>query len=77
MGPDDVCLEYAQRAVKLSISDLGAVMLIEGSREALEFLGKLLIEQARAADDGFEISPMDPALTVLTQVRQRVFTSTE
>jgi hypothetical protein len=60
MGPDDVCREYGERPINLTIRDLGTVMLIEGSCESLEFLGKLLIEQARATDDGFELSPNGP-----------------
>ena len=43
MKPDDVCREYGARTIKLQVRDLGEVILIEGTREALEFLGKVLI----------------------------------
>jgi hypothetical protein len=33
------------------------MILIEGTRESLEFFGKLIIAQAHARDDGFQISP--------------------
>jgi hypothetical protein len=39
---------------------LGEVILIEGTREALEFFGKLVTAQSQALDDGFEISPRGP-----------------
>lgn len=58
--PDDVCNEYAERPVRLQPTDLGEVVLIEGTRESLEVLAKLLAAQATAADDGFEISPRGP-----------------
>ena len=36
---------------------MGDVILIEGTRESLEFLGRLITAQANAHDDGFQISP--------------------
>jgi hypothetical protein len=60
MKPDDVCKEYASRPIKLQVRDLGEVILIEGTRDALEFLGKVLIAQSAAKDDGFEIGPQGP-----------------
>jgi hypothetical protein len=60
MKPDDVCKEYGSRPIKLQVRDLGEVILVEGTREALEFLGKILIAQSAAKDDGFEIGPRGP-----------------
>jgi hypothetical protein len=60
MKPDDVCREYGSRPIKLQVRDLGEVILVEGTREALEFLGKVLIAQSAANDDGFEIGPRGP-----------------
>jgi hypothetical protein len=60
MKPDDVCKEYGLRPIKLQVRDLGEVILVEGTREALEFLGKVLIAQSAAEDDGFEIGPRGP-----------------
>lgn len=57
MTPDRVCDEYAERSVRLQVKDLGEVVLIEGNRESLEFLAKLIAAQAATHDDGFEISP--------------------
>lgn len=52
--------EYGARPIRLQLRDLGEVILIEGTREALEFLGKVLIAQSTAKDDGFEIAPRGP-----------------
>ncbi|HEX2061320.1 MAG TPA: hypothetical protein VHK90_11310 [Thermoanaerobaculia bacterium] len=60
MKPDDVCKEYGTRPIKLQVRDLGDVILVEGTREALEFLGKVFIAQSAANDDGFEIGPRGP-----------------
>ena len=60
MQPDDICREYCERAIKLRINNLDDVVLVEGTAEALEFLGKLFLAQAQAIDDGFEIAPTGP-----------------
>lgn len=56
-SPDRVCATYADRDVKLTITDLEDLVLIRGSREALRFLAELLLAQAEADDSGFHISP--------------------
>ena len=60
MNPDDICSEYNNRPITLKIRELDDVMLVEGTAEALEFLGKLFIAQSLAHDDGFEIAPTGP-----------------
>jgi hypothetical protein len=47
MTPDDVCKEYSARPIKLHVRDLGSVILIEGTREALEFLVSWSLRKAR------------------------------
>jgi hypothetical protein len=60
MRPDEVCREYGERLIKLRIRNLDDVVLVEGTAEALEFLGRLFIAQSQAQDDGFEIAPTGP-----------------
>jgi hypothetical protein len=60
MRPDEICREYSERTIKLRIRNLKDVVLVEGTAEALEFLGKLFLAQSRAQDDGFEIAPNGP-----------------
>jgi len=60
MKPDDICEEYGDRQIKLQVRDLGDVILIEGSSDALKFLGKVIIAQSEAQDDGFQIGPRGP-----------------
>lgn len=61
MTPDSVCADYSLKDVKLVVRQLDDdVILIEGSRETLTFLGNLLLAQAVAEDAGFEISPLGP-----------------
>jgi len=56
--PDAVCERYADRNIKVTCRLLNGVLLLEGSREALEFLGNLLIAQANFDRDcGFHIAP--------------------
>ncbi len=55
-SPDRLGSEYVRRKVKLTIKKLGGEMvLVEGCRSALEFLGRLLIEQAHFSDCGFQM----------------------
>lgn len=58
--PDEVCATYARKKVNLTIRPLDGeadVVLIEGTREALEFLGQLLLAQATCQDCGFQLTP--------------------
>lgn len=73
MKPDDVCREYGARTIKLQVRDLGEVILVEGPREALEFLGKVLIAQSAAKDDGFEIGPRGPGEYFLDRRAEKGF----
>ena len=59
MTPDEVCERYATQDIKLTCRMLeDDHILIEGSHEALEFLGNLLLAQARFDQDcGIELSP--------------------
>jgi hypothetical protein len=68
-SPDNVCSVYSKKRVDLVLRLLEAEhgepnvvpeVLIEGSPRALEFLGKLLIAQARFTDCGSFISPTGP-----------------
>jgi hypothetical protein len=57
-SPDAVCERYADQNVKVTSRLLNGMILLEGSREALEFLGHLLIAQANFDRDcGFHIAP--------------------
>jgi hypothetical protein len=58
--PDSLCAAYASKKIKITIRALGEeedMILIEGKREGLEFLGKLLLAQASFEDCGFQLSP--------------------
>jgi hypothetical protein len=46
MTPDEVCDSYADRKVKVTSRAMGNLVLLEGDRQALEFLGNLLLAQA-------------------------------
>ena len=46
MTPDEVCSSYADRNVKVTCRLLDDFVLLEGERDALEFLGNLLLAQA-------------------------------
>ncbi len=63
-SPDEVCSEYSDKKVALSIKKLGKEdILIEGNAISLEFLGKLfLAESAFQEDCGFSISPTGAGL---------------
>ena len=57
--PDDVCSAYADENIQLAVStrDDGTI-LVEGDEIALEFLGHLILRQARFGKDcGFQIGP--------------------
>jgi hypothetical protein len=58
--PDRVCAEYAKRNVKIAVRSLEGeedVIVIEGAREGLEFLGQLLLAQAASKNCGFQLGP--------------------
>ena len=61
ISPDQICLKASNNEVKIRISkikDDQNLILIEGKKEELEFLGQLLISQANFEKDcGFCISP--------------------
>jgi hypothetical protein len=46
MTPDEVCASYADRKVKITSKAMDNLVLLEGDREALKFLGNLLLAQA-------------------------------
>jgi len=46
MTPDEVCASYADRKVKITAKAMDDLVLLEGDREALEFLGNLILAQA-------------------------------
>jgi hypothetical protein len=58
-SPDSICGRFAENPQKLTVRMLEEqTVLIEGSAEALEFIGNLIISQARFEKDcGFQISP--------------------
>ena len=59
-SPDQVCAQYAAKNVKVTIRPLDddeETLLIEGDRQALEFLGRLLLAQAASGDCGFQLAP--------------------
>jgi hypothetical protein len=61
-GPDDICARFAKKgmlkvALLPSDDDAGDYILLEGSAEAYEFLGRLFLAHAKAHDCGFQISP--------------------
>jgi hypothetical protein len=56
--PDELCRTAADAGLKVSVRDLEELIMIEGTPEALEFLGRLLIAQAHfEKDSGFQIGP--------------------
>lgn len=46
MTTDEICAAYADRGVKVTCRTMDGSVLLEGNREALEFLGNLLLAQA-------------------------------
>ena len=59
VSPDEVCTRQATRPSKVTCRIIdGNAVLLEGSAEALTFLGELLIAQARFKKDcGFQLEP--------------------
>ncbi len=68
-SPDSLCEKYANRNVKVSCKMLDDnTILLEGEREALEFLGNLLLAQARfELDCGFQIGPHGAGCALFTE----------
>ena len=58
-SPDKICQEYSDKKVRVTITKLdNETILFEGNQEELEFIGNLIIAQARFKEDcGFQISP--------------------
>jgi hypothetical protein len=44
--PDEVCASYADRKVKITSKAMDDLVVLEGDREALKFLGNLILAQA-------------------------------
>ena len=67
-SPDDLMGEFAASGAKVTFRMLdGKTALIEGSAEALSFLGRLLLAQAQfAQDSGFQIAPNGAGSAVFT-----------
>jgi hypothetical protein len=55
--PDDVCVRFAAKHVKIRVSDLGDLVLFEGTKVEFQFLSELFSSMVTARDDGFQISP--------------------
>ena len=57
-SPDDICETAAESGIKIRIEKKEGFVLIEGTKEALLFLGDLLSSQANnQGDSGFQIAP--------------------
>jgi len=62
ISPDQICNIYARKRVKLRcklMTEDKDYVLIEGTKDALEFLGNLLLACANFTDCGFSISPKE------------------
>ena len=58
MSPDEICEQYYDKGVKVSIIVEGDMVYLKGDQIGLEFLGKLLLAQSKfLKDDSFHISP--------------------
>ena len=57
METDDIVERHANNGVQVTIKVVEDFVLIEGTREALDFLSELLSAQAKSGDRGFQISP--------------------
>jgi hypothetical protein len=68
MTPDELGEQSAKAGIRISIRDLDELILIEGDRRALEFLGRLLIAQAESERDcGFGLSPAGPGSALFAE----------
>jgi hypothetical protein len=68
-SPDEVCAKFADTGAKITIKMMDDEhILIEGSAEALEFVGRLLQAQAAFSNDcGFHISPTGPGNALFSE----------
>src|SRR5262245_46192349 len=70
-SPDSVCKKFAKKKAKITIRPLeedGSSILLEGDREGLEFLGRLLLAQARSRRDcGFQLNPQGAGKSFFTK----------
>lgn len=69
LSPDQLCRKYAAKKVRVTIRTLPGeedVILVEGEREGLEFLGKLFLAQARASDCGIQLGPFGAGKALFT-----------
>jgi hypothetical protein len=73
-SPDRICGENADANRKITVKwldDEKEYILIEGTKEDLEFLGNLLISQANfEKDDSFFLSPKGPGNALFTKKSQ-------
>jgi hypothetical protein len=68
MMTDEVCASYANRGTKITCQTMDDSILIEGNREALEFLGNLLLAQAQDLDCCHKsIAPNGPGSALFTK----------
>ena len=57
-SPDKICEIYASENIKITCKVRRDFVLIEGNKKTLEFLGNLILAQAKFREDcSFEISP--------------------
>jgi hypothetical protein len=66
-SPDEVCAAFAGKANDLYVKQLDdETVMIQGSKESLEFLGRLLVAQSSFDGDcGVQIGPGGPGSTFL------------
>jgi len=75
LSPDEVCDKYTDLGVKITVTDLDPdVVLIEGTREGLEFLAELFWAQAHdSEDDAKQLWPTGPGSALFTKTSTRGF----
>jgi hypothetical protein len=57
MTPDEVCRRCFDSKIQIRVTEKENTIFIEGTRDSLMFLSKLVAAQAGADDDGFQLSP--------------------
>ena len=56
--PDEVCIKFSKRDIKLNIYKSSDHIVLEGDEETLKFLGNLILSQAGFQDDeNFSLAP--------------------
>jgi len=75
MSPDEVCGKYADLGIKITVTDLDKdVVLVEGTKEGLEFLAELFWAQAHdTEDDAKQLWPTGPGNILFTEKSTRGF----